>query len=61
MNATLLQQAGHRPLSVTRSRHDGQSRGNATSSERRKLARRPIVKRAAQDGCTVATGSMGLG
>ena len=36
MNASLLQQAGHRPLSVTRSRHDGQSRGSATSSPRRK-------------------------
>ena len=54
MKASLLQQAGQSPLSVTRSRQAGQSRGSATSRPSRSVARRPCARRARREGCTVA-------
>src|SRR3954468_4035771 len=68
MKASLLQQVGQRPLSMTRSRHEGHKRGSATSRPRRVTtpapARRPArtlrARRARREGCTVAAVSIGI-
>src|SRR5438874_10189926 len=60
MKASFPQQAGQSPLSVTRSRQAGQSGGSAVSSPRRKLARRPCVRCAKREDCTVAAVSMAI-
>src|SRR5947209_4873281 len=66
MKASLPQQVGQRPLSVTRSRQEGHRRGSATSRPKRvttrapvrSLARTPRARRARREGSTVAAVSM---